>query len=233
MANFLFIHGAAHGAWCWSRVLPLLADHGHQAQAIDLPGHGQDRTPRKVITMQNYVDAVMDALPENCVLVGHSFGGFPITLAAARQPERVASLVYVAALLPRPGRSFRDFRAEAINPEVSETQTVDREAGEATVIRDRAAPLYYSNCTEVDRAFALARLTPQPIGVMTETLDFRMPDTRRYYVRCAEDRVVFPDYQATVAAECDKAFDLPSGHSPFLSHPDALADVLDRIANLN
>ena len=44
MARFLLIHGAGHGAWCWRAVLPLLRAMGHEAEALDLPSHGSDRT---------------------------------------------------------------------------------------------------------------------------------------------------------------------------------------------
>ena len=46
MAHFILVHGAWHGAWCWYKVVPLLRAAGHRVDAINLPGHGIDRTPR-------------------------------------------------------------------------------------------------------------------------------------------------------------------------------------------
>jgi pimeloyl-ACP methyl ester carboxylesterase len=40
-AAFVLIHGAWHGAWCWSRVLTLLRGAGHAAQAVTLTGLGE------------------------------------------------------------------------------------------------------------------------------------------------------------------------------------------------
>ena len=45
MSRFVLVHGAWHGAWCWEKVVPLLAARGHAARAIDLPGHGDDPAP--------------------------------------------------------------------------------------------------------------------------------------------------------------------------------------------
>ena len=42
MAKILLVHGAFGGSWCWERVLPGLRAAGHDAQAIDLPGGGDD-----------------------------------------------------------------------------------------------------------------------------------------------------------------------------------------------
>jgi pimeloyl-ACP methyl ester carboxylesterase len=43
--TFILVHGGWHGAWCWNKVLPLLKEKGVNAIAIDLPGHGEDKTP--------------------------------------------------------------------------------------------------------------------------------------------------------------------------------------------
>lgn len=231
MAEFLLIHGASHGAWCWDRVIPVLADLGHTAKAIDLPGHGADTTPRSEVSMADYVDRVEANMSPGIVLVGHSFGGFPITLAASRAPETPRALVYLCALLPRPGQAFSAFRADAISPAVSEAQTVDRTEGVATVIAEKAGAVFYSDCSEEDRAWALPRLTPQPISVMTETVDFTPPSTERHYIRCLQDRVVFPRFQRATSEDWQHTHDMNAGHSPFLSDPKGLASLLDRIAS--
>ena len=47
MSQFLLVHGAFHGAWCWRKTVAELERRGHRAKAIDLPGQGEDRTPLK------------------------------------------------------------------------------------------------------------------------------------------------------------------------------------------
>ena len=39
-AAIVLVHGGWHGAWCYERLLPLLAAGGAVAVARDLPGHG-------------------------------------------------------------------------------------------------------------------------------------------------------------------------------------------------
>lgn len=231
MASFLLIHGASHGAWCWDKLVPQLTARGHRATAIDLPGHGDDGTPRNNVRMNDYVLRVLDHLAPDTILVGHSFGGFPITLAAARAPEKLRALVYVCALIPRPGVAFTTFRAEAISQELSEAQTVDRIAGVTHAIPEKAGPVFYSDCSAKDRDWALARLTPQPIAVMTEPTEFTPPDTARHYVRCTADRVIYPEFQRTTSQGWSDVYDMDTGHSPFLSDPGGLADILDRVAS--
>ncbi len=44
MSTYVLIHGSWHGAWCWYKIIPLLAQAGHTAIVLDLPGHGRDWT---------------------------------------------------------------------------------------------------------------------------------------------------------------------------------------------
>jgi len=80
MKTYVLIHGAWHGAWCWDKVILRLRQADHRAIAVDLPGHGIDKTPFSEITLRSYTDwlcQVLDRPPEPVILVGHSLGGCP------------------------------------------------------------------------------------------------------------------------------------------------------------
>jgi pimeloyl-ACP methyl ester carboxylesterase len=57
----LLVHGSWHGAWCWERVVPILEGRGLRVVAIDLPGHGNDRTPFYRITLGRYAATICNA----------------------------------------------------------------------------------------------------------------------------------------------------------------------------
>ena len=85
MANYVLVHGSAHGSWCWQRVIPLLRQWGHTVTAVDLPGNGHDNTPLAEVTLDSYaqyVGGVLDVQDAPAVLVGHSLG------RANHQPRR-------------------------------------------------------------------------------------------------------------------------------------------------
>src|SRR5688500_13251582 len=106
--GFVLVHGGYHGAWCWDAVVPLL---DLPSVAVDLPGRGR-RPAHGQVTVGMCVDAVLgdaDAAGfDRFVLAGHSLGGVTITETANRAPERIAHLVYVAALAPPPGACLFD-----------------------------------------------------------------------------------------------------------------------------
>ena len=83
--TFLLIHGAWEGAWSWAETTAYLENNGHTVKAIDLPGHGDDKTPTSDINMALYANRVKDELTKTegqVILVGHSFGGFVISQVA-------------------------------------------------------------------------------------------------------------------------------------------------------
>ena len=230
MANFLLIHGASHGAWCWDKIVPRLEKLGHTVATIDLPLKGVDPANPYHVTMNDYETTALAAMGPDTILVGHSLGGLTATLAAVRAPEKTSAIVYLCALVPVPGQAFTDFRAEAISPALGAAVTLDRETGLSHAIPDQAANLFYHDCSADDRAFALDRLSPQPVSVMTETLNFEKPSAPRHYIRCLDDRVVMPSYQMAVSEGWTNVYDMACGHSPFLSDPSDLTNILNDIA---
>lgn len=241
MASFLLVHGAMGGAWVWEPVIPGLEAAGHRARAIDLPGQGADTTPLAEITLDRYAEAVRAALPagERTVLVGHSMGGMVITQAAARAPERLAGLVYVAAFLPQPGQSLIEITKlpEAAGDSVQANIVVE---GDPPVARmpDAAAPeALYHRCTPEQMAWAMPRRGRQPVIPFTQP--FTLGDDpeafaglRRAYVTCLQDRAIRPPMQRRMyeAAGCDPVIAIDTDHSPWLSATDELVAALDGIA---
>lgn len=105
MAQFLLVHGAWHGAWCWRRVLPLLWQAGHRPHAVTLTGLGErHRELSPAVTLQTHVDDVLAAIEaeemDRPVLVGHSYAGMVITGAADRLAGASAGCVTPLASPP-------------------------------------------------------------------------------------------------------------------------------------
>lgn len=112
MATIVLLHGSFHAAWNWHKTVPLLAAAGHRALAIDLPGHGRDRTPPGRVTLRRCADQVVDLvdnLDSNVVLLAHSRNGIVISEAAERIPDKLDGLIYLAAYLVPAGKSMMDF----------------------------------------------------------------------------------------------------------------------------
>jgi pimeloyl-ACP methyl ester carboxylesterase len=99
MALFVLVPGAGGMAWYWHRVVPLLGSAGHEAIAVDLPGDDRDAG------LAAYADIVIHAIAErsDIILVAQSLAGFTVPLVCARAPVRM--LVFVNAMIPKPGET--------------------------------------------------------------------------------------------------------------------------------
>src|SRR5215475_4202221 len=90
----------AHGIWadgsCFSKVIPALQDDGFEVVSCQ---YGLDRTPEDVAATRRTLKRVSSP----AILVGHSYGGSVITWAGT--DDRVAGLVYIAALAPDAGET--------------------------------------------------------------------------------------------------------------------------------
>lgn len=96
--GLLFVHGHnAHAHW-WDFIAPFFRDEYHTA-ALDLSGMG-DSDHRETYTTDLYareIIAVADelAMPQNTIVVAHSFGGMMALHACATAAERFGGLVLV------------------------------------------------------------------------------------------------------------------------------------------
>ena len=232
MTDILLIHGSCHGAWCWTEVLDALDRLGQKARAIDLPGHGNDPTPRADVTLDAYADAILSAIDGPTTVVGHSMGGFPITAAALKAPERIARLVYLTAYVPRDGASLADMRHDW--PEQPLLPVIRQSDDRTTLTFDDTSlePLFYHDCTATQVARARAHLTPQPTRPQRTPLSPAVPDVPRHYIVCEDDRAIVPGFQRKMASGISDIQSMNTSHSPFFAAPDDLARRLRALAAL-
>ena len=235
MSRFLLVHGAFSGRWYWEPLVPELEARGHAVETIDLPGHGEDKTPAEEITLDAYGERVAAALRdgEPAVLVGHSMGGMVVTQAAAKAREYVDRLIYVTAFLPRDGQSLQSLASSAEADDAVQRNMVV-EPPVAWLTPEGTAEALYSRCSAEQIAWAVPLGQPQPLAPLAEPvqLDGGIDEIDRYYVCCTEDQAISIALQRRMLAEspCKDVVEIVADHSPFLSATVELADALDRFA---
>ena len=238
--NFVLVHASWHGAWCWDKVVPLLRSAGHQVTATDLPGHGADRTPADQIRLATYVQHVvglLDAQGGPVILVGHSSSGLVVSQVAEERPDRIRTLVFLSAFLVADGEAWRG--GQDPGSKVGPLFRMEFRPGTKIPLQSRidvsnpdAVKLaFYNDCEENDARAAIARLVPEPAAPMVEKLRLsadRFGRVDKVYILCSRDNAVSPPMQRNYIAKWPmrKVITLDSGHSPFLSMPARLSEVL-------
>ena len=234
MSDFWLIHGSCHGAWCWRDVIPALAALGHSARAIDLPGHGDDTTPIDGQTLPACAQKIVDALDRPSIVIGHSWGGYPITAAAELDNRNILGLGYLCAYTPYDGMSLGQMRQLAARQPIMHAVRVAEDGLTYTIDPDEVQPLFYHDCPPDAVAYAAPRLCPQAVLPQRTPLAVTGASAGlpRHYILCRDDRTIPPEFQDEMAANfpAEARHELPTSHSPFFADPAGLATVLDKIA---
>ncbi len=233
MSDILLVHGSCHGAWCWRDTIPALEALGHAPRAMNMPSHGGDPTPLSEVTLDSCTRSVVEALGDETVVVAHSWGGFPATLAADIAPDRIAHLIYLCAYVPREGHSLVDMRKLA--PRQPILKAVDRDASGLSygIKPEHAREVFYADCPEGTTDYALAHISQQ--ATLPQTTPAHLGaghlSVPRSYIRCLHDNAIPTEFQAEMVADWprDRVHEMDTSHSPFFADPAGLAALIDRI----
>lgn len=227
--DFVLIHGAFHGAWCWDRLIPEIASRGDTALAVDLP----IADPRAGAV--HYARTVVDAISElnSPVVVAHSMSGVVLPLIADATP--VAKMVFLAAFIPEPGSSLADQRSrEPIDPDLAEAEFTEIGDGVYTLGVATATEMFYQDATPELAQWAIDRLRPQAYRFMYEVTPLETwPAVDSAYILCRDDHAINPAWCRRAARDRlgITAHEVDGGHSPFLTRPAELADLLHEIGS--
>lgn len=240
MSNFVLVHGAWHGGWCWRDVVPRLAGAGHRVHAVTLTGVGERMhlmTP--AITLETHITDVANAIEmeemDQVVLVVHSYGGMIGTAIADRMPERLRHLVYVDAVVPRPGESWASTHASATR----EARLVAAEASPDFSFPPPDPAIFGLSANQYE--WVKRRQTPHPGHTYQATLDFdprRVAGIPRTFVSCTAPALATID--AVRQRVADRSFwdgawysgggarlvEMKTGHDPMISAPAEFSRIL-------
>ena len=235
MATFVLVHGAWHGGWCWDEVVPLLKKAGHHVFAPDLPGMGKDKTSLEKVDLSKWTLSVSDLVVqafEPVVLVGHSRGGIVISEVAEIVPDRIQTLVYLAAFLVPSEKTLSDMLTSAPpNPAADGAIVMDASGVTSTIAPAKIVPVFYNTTPPALSARAAQLLTPEPMMSFVtplRTSAARYGRVKRAYIECTKDNAIPIGLQRSMqkALPCKPVVTFDTDHSPFFSAPDALCQAL-------
>lgn len=180
-----------------------------------------------------------------CVLVAHSMGGIVATAVAEQAPELISHLIYVAAFAPVTGRPATDYILMPEMGDVIQTQLCADPTVVGALRYDRGDPgvrdqIHHTLYNDLgrDRAdSAISLLTPDaPAGIAGEAPAVtreRYGSIPHTYVLTLRDRGIQPVLQRRFISDIDAisahpttVIELDSSHSPFLSRPTELAEII-------
>jgi pimeloyl-ACP methyl ester carboxylesterase len=236
--EIVLVHGAWEEANIWQAVTPLLKKDGYHVVTVTLPGRPSSPLSPDKVSLNLYRDTILSAIgnpPQPVVLVGHSFGGIPISLAAEAAPQKIKTLVYVAAYLPQDGQSLLDLGNSDKDSKIGPHLQVMKEKGIIAVEKSARADLFCLDCNDQFRE-ALPNLIVEepltPLATPVHVTADRFGTVDKVYIHTAKDQVVSPSLQASMVAATpvSKEITIDTGHTPFLTDPRGLARDIELAA---
>lgn len=233
--NYVLAHGSFHGGWCWRDVARLLRAAGHTVFTPSYTGMG-DRAHllSKSITIDTFVEDLMRVIEceelDEVILVGHSFGGVPITGVADRIPERLSHLVYFDAVVQRSGgNAFSSYPEEEAQARIAAAARATE--GLAVPVPVKLPAVWGLDPVAPEHDWVMRRLTPHPLGSYTTSLHLRHPignGVPRTYVHCTAPShpLLETSRELVRSLEGWNWLELAAPHEAHITHPALLAEIL-------
>lgn len=231
--TFVLVHGAWHGAWTWERIAPHLRAAGHDVRALTLSGVGErigEISTR--IDLETHIGDVVSFVRtqdlRGVVLVGHSYGGYPVTAAAERlgAEGRIDAVAYLDAFVPRHGERMLDY----LDADGRRQLESAHRAGNAHWPRLPAKFFGLSNQADID--YVDAHLTDHPNGTYLQPIRLAHPPAggirRRIYIASQAPALTVLDSQKEHLRR-DEGWhfaEIQAGHDAMVDQPEALARLL-------
>jgi pimeloyl-ACP methyl ester carboxylesterase len=205
----LLVHGAWHGAWCWSGILDRVDPACAEVVALDLPFES-------IESDAEVLRAALRRLGPDTVVCAHSYGGRLLSIVADDTPA--AHLMYIAAPTPNERQLPAYTNAKRLR------------GGEVPDF-DTAWNTFFNECDEQTARRAWSQLRPMTTAPGTTVgLEHRpwerIPST---YVVCLRDHALPPEAQREMASNMANSVTIDSDHSPFLTAPARLAEVVNGV----
>lgn len=241
MANFVLVHGAWHGGWCWRDTAAALRGAGHAVFAPTHTGVGERfHQSSENITLETHIRDVCGCIEweelKDVILVGHSYGGMVITGVADRMSDRIKSLVYLDAFVPEHGDSLIDLIGRALPPELA-AQNIGYFRGAALEGRSgkmQPIPAEKFKVSDANRAWVERRCVPQALATFETPLllsgGLANIKQRHYILADAWDPSPFRYFaKSKEGKEGWSSAKLQCGHDVMVDMPKELAAELQKL----
>lgn len=225
--KLILVHGAWHGPWCWAEVELRLRQLGVEVGSVELTSQGDDPTSiGNLYSDTEVVRGAASSVDGPVALLGHSYGGMVIT-QAAQSLDNVSQLIYLSAFVPEAGQSLAGIVEPWVAAGADLSWLVPTPEGLLTIAPGQTSQIFYNDCDPAVAAKAESRLRPQSGASFQQPVQPSQLKLKPFlYIVCTEDRAIPPAGQRQMAERADRVLELPTGHCPFLSQPERLADLL-------
>jgi len=235
--TFVLVHGAWQAPYAWDRVKEDLLREGYQVAVIQLPGHGKDLTDPKSLHMESYITYVSDAIGKiggKVILAGHSMAGMIISGVAEQLPDLIEKLVYISAYVPASGQSAYALSLLDQQSQLGASLSVSEDQSEFDIKKEDITNIFCQDASDSVKQLVLDNYRLEPAAPFSDPVvltEGNFGKVAKYYIETLQDHGIGNTLQKEMiaAARITNVYEMNTGHTPALSHPAELSEILNRI----
>ena len=236
--TYVLVHGAWQAPYVWDDVRAQLTNSGNKVIVVELPGHGSDQTAPHLLSLDVYRDKVIQAINSasgKVILVGHSMGGMVVTHVAEQVPSQIEKLVYIGAFLPANGQSLLELANTDPDSRLGPALSQSPDKLLLNVNQAELTNLFIPDGTQAAKDKVVANYRAEPAIPFTNTVALTSAgfgSVEKVYIKTLQDIVISPGLQDRMitAAGIKTVYEVNTSHSPFLSQPKSVGDLLEKVA---
>jgi pimeloyl-ACP methyl ester carboxylesterase len=235
--TYVLVHGAWQAPYVWDDVRAQLISSGNKVIVVELPGHGTDQTPPHQLSLDVYRDKVIQAINSadgKVILVGHSMGGMVVTHVAEQLPARIEKVVYIGAFLPANGQSLLELANTDPDSKLGAALSQSADKLLLDVSQTELTNLFIPDGTQAAKDKVVANYRAEPAIPFTNAVTLTnagFGSVEKVYIKTLQDIVISPGLQDRMiaAAGIKTVYEVNTSHSPFLSQPKSVGDLLEKV----
>ncbi|MDH3327118.1 MAG: alpha/beta fold hydrolase [Gammaproteobacteria bacterium] len=231
--NYILVHGAWHGGWCWERVRVELEATGNKVYTPTLTGLGeQAHLLSKEVGLETHVGDILDLIESenlnDVILVGHSYAGIIVTLLTERVPKKLARIIYLDAIVPRSGQCFLDCIGSEFRSYIESQVEQYGDGWKVPVVSKKVFGLE----SDEDINWVMSKLVSHPYQTFIEPVylesqnELKVPTS---YINCIGDKPR-GGLRSVQAEGIDDYYELETSHDAMVTAPIAVAELIQKIS---
>ncbi len=228
--GIVLIHGAGLGSFIWDELKSML---DIPVLAINFPNRNKGDNANTNLPFEAYTNSVIEQIEKwekvKIILVVHSIGGC-IGLEIVDYPENnLTGFIAISASLPSNGESFVSglpFPKNIIMPII--LRVFGTKPPKQTIEKELCNDLTPEQTAEIIDTF-----TPESRLLYTTTISYKMPEVKKLYIKCADDKslpVLLQD-KMIKNLNIQNVETIKSGHLPMLCFPKRTAEIIYEFTN--
>ena len=238
--TYVIVPGSWSAPYAWEAVKEMLEWEGQKVKVVQLPGHGTDQsTVYSSLTLDKYRDyvvSVIDSLHTKVILVGHSMAGMVISQVAEKIPGSIEKMIYVGAYLPVSGQSLLDLALSDTISLLGPALRYNASFDTLDIDHSKIIDIFLQDGSPEVKQLLLANYKVEPGKPFLDKAslsDKNYGRVNKYYIHTLQDHLIPISLQnkMVAASGITRVYQINSSHSPFMSKPDLLEALLQKIVS--